>query len=76
MIIKYFTKGLIVDPTRVKASPMSEIEIAKRKQKVTIRKVIKKLILLLIPGFFQKSSSTVSLHGNTHKGAATNIVIN
>ncbi len=64
------TKGLIVEPVIVIASPMPGIKRPIRQQQETIAREVKKFYLGVIPYSFQKSSSTVSLAGKTQIGAA------
>ncbi len=52
----------------VMASPMSARKIAGTQHTEITAKVTSMLIFLFMPVFFQKSSSTVSLAGNTQSG--------
>lgn len=63
-------------PAIVMASLIYLNETANAKHTVTKTNVTIAFILVLIPYFFQNNSSTVSLAGKTHKGAAVNIAKN
>jgi hypothetical protein len=65
-----------VEPAIVIASPIAGMNRASRKHTKTSPKVTKALIFLVIPFSFQKSSSTVSLAGKTHSGAAVSTAKN
>ena len=66
----------MVAPAKVMASPILSIKIERRKHKNTRANVTKALTFVFIPDSLKKSSSTVSLAGNTHNGAAVNTAKN
>ena len=62
--------GLEVEPAIVIASPMSAMNMPGTQHTAIILRVTKAFIFLLMPVFFQKSSSTVSFAGRTTRGDA------
>jgi hypothetical protein len=64
------TRGLVVDPAIVIASPMEGTHRANRQHTATISNVTMRLIFLLGNLFAPKSSSNESLAGRTHNGVA------
>jgi hypothetical protein len=71
---KYLTRGLVVEPTIVIASPIEGMNNAARQQKVTIKRVSMKLSILLGFLLMLNSSSIESLAGKMLSGEATSVV--